>query len=131
MRRLAIIGTITTGLLLGLGLADWLTNYNWSNDQDPLFGNPHILLNDGATVLVAVAFLAVVDRAAVDDGAAEGPAIISEAAELAGAGRLVRLPRRGPGRAAARRLQRGAGRGGAGHRASAAASPRWRWRCAG
>jgi hypothetical protein len=60
MKRLAIISTITTGLLLILGLADWLTNYNWSNDQDPLFGNPHILLNDGATVLVAVAFLAVV-----------------------------------------------------------------------
>lgn len=60
MRRLAIVSTIVTGLLLILGLADWLTNYNWSNDQDPLFGNPHILLNDGATVLVATGFLAVV-----------------------------------------------------------------------
>jgi energy-coupling factor transporter transmembrane protein EcfT len=60
MRRLAIASTIATGLLLILGLADWLTNYNWSNDQDPLFGNPHILLNDGATVLVATGFLAIV-----------------------------------------------------------------------
>ncbi len=30
MKRLAIISTIITGLLLILGLADWLTNYNWS-----------------------------------------------------------------------------------------------------
>ena len=60
MKRLAVVFTVVTVLLLILGLADWLTNYNWSNDQDPLFGNPHILLNDGATVLVAVAFLAVV-----------------------------------------------------------------------
>jgi len=60
MKRLAIVTTIITGVLLILGLADWLTNYNWSNDQDPLFGNPHILLNDGATVLVAVGLLAVV-----------------------------------------------------------------------
>jgi energy-coupling factor transporter transmembrane protein EcfT len=60
MKRLAVVFTVVTVLLLILGLADWLTNYNWSNDQDPLFGNPHILLNDGATVLVATGFLAAV-----------------------------------------------------------------------
>jgi hypothetical protein len=60
MKRLAIASTIVTVLLLALGLADWLSNYNWSNDQDPLFGNPRILLNDGATVLVATGLLAVV-----------------------------------------------------------------------
>ena len=53
-------------MLLILGLVDWLTNYNWAQgDQDPLFGNPHILLNDGATVLIAGGFLAVVTVAAV------------------------------------------------------------------
>jgi hypothetical protein len=60
MRRLALVSTVITALVLVLGLVDWLTNYNWSNDQDPLFGNPRILLNDGATVLVAGGFLALV-----------------------------------------------------------------------
>jgi len=53
MRRLAIITSVISGLLLVLGLIDYVTNYNWANDQDPLFGNPRILLNDGATVLIA------------------------------------------------------------------------------
>lgn len=58
MKRLAIITSVAAGLLLLLGLIDWATNYNWAQgDQDPLFGNPHILLNDGATVLVAAGFL--------------------------------------------------------------------------
>lgn len=60
MKRLALVFTAVTALVLVLGLVDWLTNYNWSNDQDPLFGNPRILLNDGATVLVAGGFLALV-----------------------------------------------------------------------
>ena len=82
MKRLAIVSTVITGLLLILGLADWLTNYNWSNDQDPLFGNPHILLNDGATVLVAAGLPGRRDRAAVGAGAAEGPGVINGTAEL-------------------------------------------------
>ncbi len=59
MKRLAKICTLISGLLLVLGLVDYLTNYNWANDQDPLFGNPRILLNDGATVLIAGGFLTV------------------------------------------------------------------------
>ena len=59
MRRLAIITSVISGLLLVLGLIDYVTNYNWSNDQDPLFGNPRILLNDGATVLIAGGFLTI------------------------------------------------------------------------
>ncbi len=60
MRRMAIVTSIITVLLLILGFADWATNYNWAQgDQDPLFGNPKILLNDGATVLVAAGLLAV------------------------------------------------------------------------
>jgi hypothetical protein len=59
MKRLAKICAVISGLLLILGLVDYLTNYNWANDQDPLFGNPRILLNDGATVLIAGGFLTV------------------------------------------------------------------------
>ncbi len=59
MRRLAIITSVISGLLLVLGLVDYVTNYNWANDQDPLFGNSRILLNDGATVLIAGGFLTI------------------------------------------------------------------------
>jgi hypothetical protein len=58
MKRIAIVFSVISGLLLIYGLVDYLTNYNWSaGDQDPLFGNPRILLNDGATVLIAGGFL--------------------------------------------------------------------------
>jgi hypothetical protein len=57
MKRLAKICTVISGVILILGLIDYLTNYNWSNDQNPLFGNQRILLNDGATVLIAGGFL--------------------------------------------------------------------------
>ncbi len=60
MRRLAWIVSVTAGVLLVYGLVDYITKYNWAQgDQDPLFGNPHILLNDGATVLIAGGFLAI------------------------------------------------------------------------
>jgi hypothetical protein len=59
MKRMAVISTVISGLLLIYGLVDYLTNYNWANDQDPLFGNQRILLNDGATVLIAGGFLTV------------------------------------------------------------------------
>jgi hypothetical protein len=60
MKRLAISCTVACGLLLAVGLGDFVTNYNWAQgDQNPLFGNPHILLNDGATVLIAAGLLAV------------------------------------------------------------------------
>ena len=59
MRRLAWTLSITTGIILVLGLIDFLTNYNWANDQDPFQGNPNILLNDGATVLIAGGFLTI------------------------------------------------------------------------
>ena len=58
MKRMAIICTVISVLLLVYGLIDYLTNYNWAQgDQDPLFGDPRILLNDGATVMIAAGFL--------------------------------------------------------------------------
>jgi hypothetical protein len=60
MRRIAWIFSVTSVVLLVYGLIDYLTNYNWAQgDQNAFFGNPRILLNDGATVLVAGGFLAL------------------------------------------------------------------------
>jgi len=60
MKRLAITCTVTSIVLLILGVADWATNYNWAQgDQDPLFGDPRILLNDGMTVIIAAGLLLV------------------------------------------------------------------------
>jgi hypothetical protein len=60
MRRMAWIFSVISAILLVYGLIDYLTNYNWAQgDQDPLFGNQSILLNDGATVLIAAGFLSV------------------------------------------------------------------------
>jgi hypothetical protein len=59
MRRLAWTFSIISAIILIYGLIDYLTNYNWAQgDQDPLFGNQNILLNDGATVLIAGGLLA-------------------------------------------------------------------------
>jgi hypothetical protein len=60
MKRLAIICTVVSGTVLILGLVEMLTNFHWPTDQDPLFGNPRLLINDGATALIAGGFLAVV-----------------------------------------------------------------------
>jgi hypothetical protein len=60
MKRMAIICTVISAILLVYGLIDYLTNYNWAQgDQNPLFGNPNVLLNDGATVLIAGGFLTI------------------------------------------------------------------------
>jgi hypothetical protein len=59
MKRVAIISTVVSAVLLVLGLIDYLTNYNWANDQDPLAGNQNVLLNDGATVLIAGGLLMI------------------------------------------------------------------------
>jgi hypothetical protein len=60
MRRLAWTFSVISALVLILGLIDYITKYNWTQgDQDPLFGDPRILLNDGATVLIAGGFLAI------------------------------------------------------------------------
>lgn len=60
MKRLAVICTVLTGLLAVLGIVEAVTNYQWSaGDQDPLFGNPRLLMNDGTTVLIATGILAV------------------------------------------------------------------------
>jgi hypothetical protein len=60
MKRMAKISTALSVILLLYGLIDFLTNYNWAQgDQDPLFGNGHILLNDGATVMIAGGFLTI------------------------------------------------------------------------
>ena len=59
MKRMAIVSTVTSVVLLVLGLIDYLTNYNWANDQNPLAGNQNVLLNDGATVLIAGGLLVI------------------------------------------------------------------------
>lgn len=60
MKRIAMITSVISGLLLILGLVESLTNFQWAQgDQDPLFGNPHVLLNDGTTVLIAAGFLII------------------------------------------------------------------------
>jgi len=60
MRRVAWIFTVISVVLLIYGLIDFLTKYNWAQgDQNPLFGNQGVLLNDGATVLIAAGFLSV------------------------------------------------------------------------
>ena len=60
MKRIAIIFSVISVVLLVYGLIDYLTNYNWAQgDQDPLFGNQNVLLNDGATVLIAGGLLTV------------------------------------------------------------------------
>jgi hypothetical protein len=54
MRRAAWVFSVVSVIVLILGIFDYVTNYNWAaGDQNPLFGNQNILLNDGATVLIA------------------------------------------------------------------------------
>ncbi len=61
MKRVAIICTVLSGILLVLGVIEAVTNYQWSaGDQDPFFGNPHVLMNDGTTVLIAAGLLVLV-----------------------------------------------------------------------
>lgn len=60
MRRIAWIFSVISVLLLIYGLIDYITKYNWAQgDQNAFFGNQNILLNDGATVLIAGGFLAI------------------------------------------------------------------------
>jgi hypothetical protein len=60
MRRVAWVLSVTTGVVLIVGLIDYATNYNWAQgDQNPFQGNPNVLLNDGATVLISGGLLAV------------------------------------------------------------------------
>jgi hypothetical protein len=60
MRRIAWTFSVISAVLLIYGLIDFLTKYNWAQgDQNPLFGNQGVLLNDGATVLIAAGFLSI------------------------------------------------------------------------
>jgi len=60
MKRLAMVTGIVSAVVLVLGLVESLTNYQWAQgDQDPLFGDPRILLNDGMTTLIAGGFLLI------------------------------------------------------------------------
>ena len=60
MKRVAIITTVIAAVVLVLGVIEWLTNFQWAQgDQDPLFGNPKILLNDGKTAVIAGGFLLI------------------------------------------------------------------------
>jgi len=60
MRRLAWTCSVISAVILIIGLIDFITKYNWAQgDQNAFFGNQNVLLNDGATVLIAGGFLAV------------------------------------------------------------------------
>ena len=60
MKRAAWIFSVTSVIILTIGLVDYVTNYNWAQgDQNAFFGNQNILLNDGATVLIAGGLLAL------------------------------------------------------------------------
>ncbi len=60
MKRVAMITSVVAVVVLILGLVESVTNYQWAQgDQDPLFGNPRILLNDGMTALIAGGFLLI------------------------------------------------------------------------
>jgi hypothetical protein len=60
MKRLAIICTVISAVVMIVGIVDWATNYNWAQgDQNAFTGNPNILLNDGMTVIIAAGFLLI------------------------------------------------------------------------
>ena len=60
MRRLAWIISIVAAVVLIIGLIDYITKYKWAQgDQNAFFGNQNVLLNDGATVLIAGGLLAI------------------------------------------------------------------------
>jgi hypothetical protein len=55
-----MVTSVIAGVLLVFGIVEAVTNYQWTQgDQDPLFGDPRILLNDGTTVLIAAGFLII------------------------------------------------------------------------
>lgn len=65
MKRLAAVCAVLAGLLVALGLAEWATNFDWaSGDQNPLFGDQHLLVNDGVIVVISGGALALVAGAA-------------------------------------------------------------------
>jgi hypothetical protein len=60
MRRIAWVFSVISALLLIYGLIDYLTKYHWAQgDQNAFFGNQNVLLNDGATILIAGGFLSI------------------------------------------------------------------------
>lgn len=60
MKRVATIMSVIAGIVLIIGLVEWLTNFHWAQgDQNAFFGNPRILLNDGATALIAGGLLVI------------------------------------------------------------------------
>jgi hypothetical protein len=60
MKRVAKISTGVSVVLLIIGIIDWATNYNWAQgDQNPLFNNQNVLLNDGQTIVIVSGLLLV------------------------------------------------------------------------
>jgi len=57
MRRLAIVTSVTSAVLLIFGVIEILTNYN--NNPGTFFGNPKLVMNEGETVLIAGGLLAI------------------------------------------------------------------------
>jgi len=68
MKRMAIIFSGLAGGMLILGIVENATNFRWTTggqpgDQNPLFGNSHLLLNDGKVVLILSGLLIVASLA--------------------------------------------------------------------
>ena len=60
MKRMAIFFGVLAVAMLVLGIVEDVTNFHWAaGDQNPFFGNPHMLLNDGKVVLILAGFLIV------------------------------------------------------------------------
>ncbi|MGO9221692.1 MAG: hypothetical protein ACLP5E_28605 [Streptosporangiaceae bacterium] len=58
MKRAALVFGVVAVLLLADGLWMEITHYQ-PGDQNSLFGNPHFIVSDGTTVLVAAGLLAL------------------------------------------------------------------------
>jgi hypothetical protein len=59
MKRAALVFAVLAVLLLADGLFMVLSHYQ-PGDQDPLFGNPRLIISDGTTTLIAGGLLIVV-----------------------------------------------------------------------
>ena len=64
MRRMAVVFSVLSVILLVIGIVEDATNYKWSaGDQNAFFGNPRLLMNDGKTALILGGFMIVVSLA--------------------------------------------------------------------
>jgi hypothetical protein len=64
VKRFAVILGSVAAAVLVIGIVEDVTNYKWSaGDQNALFGNPKLLMNDGTTALIVGGILLLVAAA--------------------------------------------------------------------